>query len=293
MANARKRKQEEEAERSRTDRELDIIERAARESISRDAAAGGKGNNTASAFPGRISFIINKRRGVQENQTVPWSGHTQDGQPEEEEEEEGAVLSEGDILGQYEVDGQVYLQGDYHCDILVPGTTCQAISSKDDDWRSARISQVRASRNPEKNEIVRKYDVVFDNDETTQRDLPARDIRLLAPRCPAPQQLIAARVRAEREAETAAKPGAWTSITRLIPLATPEEVIVKEEEASAAIATQSHQQIRGDDDAYAAANPYGGAYKGYVLDEMDGKCGASNTLGAKAKFKKRKKRPRK
>eukprot|EP00924_Labyrinthula_sp_SR-Ha-C_P011453 maker-scaffold_46-snap-gene-1.101-mRNA-1 protein AED:0.00 eAED:0.00 QI:7/1/1/1/1/1/2/1136/289 len=44
------------------------------------------------------------------------------------------------VLGQYEVEGKVYFQGDFHEDLLRVGTFCEAFS--EDDWRKARIHRI-------------------------------------------------------------------------------------------------------------------------------------------------------
>ena len=90
----------------------------------------------------------------------------------------GGVLAEGDILGQYEIDGQLYLQGDYHEESLLLGTSCQGMHPIHDEWRDGRIEDTKEVVVESTNKTARKYLVWFASDESSW--LSADDIRLVA-----------------------------------------------------------------------------------------------------------------
>mmetsp|Transcript_7502 Transcript_7502/g.9792 ORF Transcript_7502/g.9792 Transcript_7502/m.9792 type:complete len:224 (-) Transcript_7502:200-871(-) len=122
-------------------------------------------------------------------------------------EENDFVVDLEEVLGQYCIDGSVYLQGNLHEDLLLPGTVCEALvvkpvngvplpklgldqNSDDADWETVRIQSISV-RSVEKEEssvsvVVRVFHVKGLNWDMSvvAQSVESKDIRIKAPAPP-------------------------------------------------------------------------------------------------------------
>jgi len=181
----------------------------------------------------------------------------------EEDEEEYDVFPD-EVLGQYSINGVVYLDGRFHEDLLKPAMNCEAVRLTDaggemeEMWEKARITfvQVRHELRRGLKRLCHDYTVKFDADGAIERKR-SNDIRVVAPKL-ANQEIH------ENEAGVG-----WSTVSvRYIEVGEDAGPNLKEESGTTSTATHlGHvDEENGADDAYAAFNPFGGKYKGVDLE---------------------------
>lgn len=212
----------------------------------------------------------------------------------EEIDEIDQVVEPGEILGQYTMDGVLFLQGNWHEDLLVDGTPCEAIIVDDDDndhddddgWKSGYVNNVSVIREGIK--IKRNYWLMLQG-ETKPRLVNPRDIRLRAPKPPP--------IESKEEKDAA---DGWETIAVRVTNETTTESNIKQEEPNQ-LKISNNNDDPEEQDAYTTFNPFGGKYKGFDIDTSDNKrtnfettskssSHQPQTTTSKPKFKKRKKK---
>ncbi|GBG33037.1 Hypothetical Protein FCC1311_092612 [Hondaea fermentalgiana] len=188
-----KNRERETRERARLERELARIDRAAR----------------------GLAPAPEAERRPSRGKTPKLSGETalhaqQAPQDPEQDDDDALELYQVDsdlILGQYSVDGVLYLEGVLHEDLLQEGCPCEAVRvlppkgdhdaasglqvnedqedepEPEEDWCSARIARVSASFNAGSNAWEREYTVKFD-DDGVEEVIQCTDLRIVAPKPP-------------------------------------------------------------------------------------------------------------
>ena len=214
---------------------------------------------------------------------------------EEEEEEEEEEVDPDEVLGQYTLDDTLFLQGNWHEDLLVVGTVCEVFidnqyifNEEDVEWRPAEVAEVQVktvkhkdAAGDVKNMSLRAYKVKVHRADGSELVLPIdpKEIRLRAPK--PPEQLPTAEE--EKQIELAELQGmkdpGWSTVSvsvvdeeagHVVKLedggegqVKVEGVGVKKEEEE----EEKHEMEVLDDenDAYATFNPFGGDYKGFKV----------------------------
>jgi hypothetical protein len=123
-------------------------------------------------------------------------------EPSEAVEQASVTLREDEILGQYSIRGQVYLQGDYHEDLLLlPSSRCQVSLLNEDGEPGSWIScSVDSFETVEQTYVAKWLDQ--DTHEEVSANVSANDLRILGPGEPAdPTQSWVTNARSEAESE--------------------------------------------------------------------------------------------
>lgn len=289
LRDAAKRKEKQKRDKDRLEHDLGSIERAAHEQVKKDALLASR----VPPAQQRRDWAARKRRRA---------GEDVEEESEEEEDDgpafEGAPLP-GEILGQYCMKNVLYLDGNWHEDLLMEGTECQSVWSEDDDWHSAKIERTYEQPLPGTHVVVRHYIVAF-HDTDIKEEKFARDIRLLPPAAPAEGEGeeandVAADVTATSDgvkvdgsecteaalseaSETTAAPGGWTTVSvRLVPTDgaavanCTDGISASASNSKASAAAMAAEAEATEGDAATAFNPFGGAYKGFRITSADEK----------------------
>mmetsp|Transcript_10115 Transcript_10115/g.19828 ORF Transcript_10115/g.19828 Transcript_10115/m.19828 type:complete len:502 (+) Transcript_10115:162-1667(+) len=209
-------REREDREKARLETELARLDAAARTATSAPEARSWKRSPSdlrASDSETRNSKRLNAGQGFKEGSEDSRTGLSSlPGGDEEYDEDtvEAYQVEEDAVLGQYSVDGVLYLEGVLHEDLLQEGCVCEAVriiskveedaenevfpgaeedgeddEEPEEDWRSAKVVKVSAEFDSTTDQWKREYTVRFDEDGL-ERSFPCTDLRIVAP--PPPQQ---------------------------------------------------------------------------------------------------------
>jgi hypothetical protein len=222
-------------------------------------------------------------------------------------ESDEEVVAQHQVLGQYNEDGVVYLQGRWHEDVLVVGRECQVMPPDSDDWVAGVIK--RCSVSDESMQAQLEYTVALMSDlgidgiaggsdagtKSSVVVVDSEDLRIAAPSAP-PKPAGFDKVLAHEHGF-----GVWESVPQqfddepeeladateldssvrhpgedALDFAMRQEREMRERQrAQAAGYDRSHPDYAGGDvgyegdDSYSAANPFGGAYRGFEMPEEE------------------------
>jgi hypothetical protein len=292
------------------DRELAAIDRAARAALGL-APAAATGPAPAREAPRQA------RQGA-----APARGEAAEEAPEEDGDEDSpfALLSGEQVLGQYEIDGVVYLEGRLHHDLLQVGRRCEAIVLEKPAPRAADRGEggsAEALEQPEpaaeeheeaaaagdeaEEEVWRQAEVVEAANMAggkPQRRLtlrflpdgptcvvPAKDIRIVAPPPPPIPPPVARGEWSVVSVRVVTDEGAPAAAPAAEPRPPQPQTISWGGHAPAPAPPKL--QVRelpgaGDEDALGTFNPFGGAYKGFELGLRSAAEQAKATLAQEA-----------
>jgi len=181
-------------------------------------------------------------------------------------EEDPIHFAEDQVLGQYSVNGVVYLEGSMHEDLLSEGRRCEAVKivtvqeegldQEEEVWCSAKVTNAKVVPGSGGLEQY-TYDVSLESGEEL-RGLDSRDIRLIAPKAPP-----------LRDQEST---GEWSTVSVKYTVVEPKATSNFSGVSAAGIppnqsAVKAEPHIKPEDDVLATFNPFGGAYKGFQVAE--------------------------
>lgn len=218
---------------------------------------------------------------------------------EEVEESEEEEVDPEEVLGQYTLDGALFVQGNWHEDLLVSGTECEVFidnkyifNEEDVEWRPAEVAQVQVktikfkdASGDVKNRSIRAYTVKVRRSDGSELVLPIdpKEIRLRAPKPPVNPPTAAEQAAIEKTELEGVKDAGWSTVS--VSMVPAEEDIIEskvkledgiarpvkvEDEPLEKEADKKETEVLDDaNDAYATFNPFGGDYKGFKIERKE------------------------